>query len=285
MDPRDTPFNGRVAHVSLKGRVTAEQFVDGEWFRVAVPVADLLTSPNGSRTRQLVYGQGFCVVDMSEGFAFGYALRDGYCGWVNAADFAVPGSLSNRTHRVIVPRAFGLPRPDVKATGQEVELSFGSEVALLNVEGDWARVPRNRGTNPSDMFLPATALAPVETSLTDPAATAEFFLHTPYLWGGNSAFGIDCSGLVQAALLASGQPCPGDSDQQEQQVGSAFPEGATVARNDLIFWKGHVALALDCDRIIHANAHHMAVAIEPLADAKARILEAGGGEVTSIRRP
>ena len=119
---------------------------------------------------------------------------------------------------------------------------------------------------------------------TDFVAVAERFLGTPYLWGGKTALGLDCSGLVQVALTACGVSCPRDSDMQEEALGTAVAaDPSALLRGDLIFWKGHVAIVRGPDSLLHANAHHMAVAIEPVAQAVARIRDAGS-EITSIRR-
>jgi cell wall-associated NlpC family hydrolase len=132
-------------------------------------------------------------------------------------------------------------------------------------------------------FVPAAHLRAMGDWLADPVAVAEMFVGTPYLWGGNSRAGIDCSGLVQAAWLACGRDCPADSDLQ-QGMGEALPEDAALRRGDLIFWKGHVALVVDETRLIHANGHSMDVRHEGIAEAVARITAQGGGPVVARRR-
>lgn len=289
MDPRETPANRHVAHVSLKGKVEAERFVEGRIFRVNPAATPLLTGPDGPCTRELLMGDAFRVLQhVPNCFSFGFAERDGYCGWVNTAHLCEGPP---PTHRVAARETYLSTAADIKSVSAVRWLSRGAQVIVTGTVGDWSKFSAfvqvsDRPDLPEPKyFLPTAHLAPVGTLDTDPVAVAELFLHTPYLWGGNTSFGIDCSGLVQAALLSCGVPCPGDSDQQEARVGTPLPPGAAIERNDLIFWKGHVAIAIDEARIIHANVHHMAVAIEPFERARARILSAGGGAVTSIRRP
>jgi cell wall-associated NlpC family hydrolase len=131
-------------------------------------------------------------------------------------------------------------------------------------------------------FLPASHLAPLDHRETDFVAVAERFLGTPYLWGGKTNYGLDCSGLVQLALTACGIRCPRDSDMQERALG-ALVDMKNLRRGDLVFWKGHVAIVRDPKTFLHANAFHMAVAVEPIAEAIARIAGAGS-EVTSVKR-
>lgn len=293
MDPRETPFNGDVAHVSLKGKVEAKRFSNGKTFRVNPPVTPLLTEPDGARTRELLMGDAFCVVQhVPSYYSFGYAERDGYCGWVNSAHLVLGDA---PTHVVTARETYLSQGADIKSASVAWRLPHGAKLIVSDTVGDWSELRSfalaSTPSLPADFpappkfFLPSSHLAPIGTRADDPAAVAELFLHTPYLWGGNSAFGIDCSGLVQAALLACGIPCPGDSDQQEARVGQLQATDEPLRRGDLIFWKGHVAIALDATLIIHANAHHMAVAIEPIETARHRIEAAGGGGVTSIRRP
>lgn len=273
-DRRLTPANGRVAHLSLKGQVEAEIFVEGEAARVAVPLADLLARPDGPRDRQLLLGQAIRVLERRDRHAFVQALSDGYCGWL---DLEAIGPDYPVTHRVVAPATHLYARPNLRLR-ELAGLSFGARLAIRGREGRFAETA-------DGMFVPWVHLAPVDSRLRDPASVAEMFLGTPYLWGGNSRAGIDCSGLVQAALLSCGLDCPGDSDQQARMVGRPLAKAEQPARNDLYFWKGHVAMALDGARLIHANGAAMAVTVESTDAALCRIAaEEGEGAFLGVRR-
>ncbi|WP_137702706.1 C40 family peptidase [Marimonas lutisalis] len=271
-DRRLTPANGRVAAAHLRGRVEAAQYVRGEARQVDVPVADLLDAPGGRRERQLVAGADVTVYETRQGWAFVQAAADGYVGYLPDAALRAPEAV---THRVAVRSTHLYPKPDFK-THETGTLSLGSR---LQVVGEFGRfLETTRG------FVPKVHLAPVDRRETDPVDVAERFLGTPYLWGGNSGFGIDCSGLVQVACLACGIACPGDSDMQEAGLGRTLAPDAPLQRGDLLFWKGHVAWVVDHVMILHANAHHMAVAFEGLEEAIARIAAQGDGPVTARKR-
>lgn len=280
-DRRLIASNSRVAHVSLKGKVVAERFTEGDWRQVETGVLPLLATPDGPRERELLQGDTFCVLDEEDGFAFGFAGRDGYVGWV-FEEFLFP--LQPPTHRVSSARSFWQEEPDIKAAMRVFPLSFGARLRVSRIEGAWARLSIQ--TPPDAVWfrqawMPVAHLTAVDQPETDPATVAELFLGTPYLWGGNSAFGLDCSGLVQAALMACGIDCPGDSDMQ-----MSLGEDVTgdLRRGDLLFWDGHVAMMVNENRLIHANAHHMAVAFEGFDEAAARIEAQGGGPVLARRR-
>lgn len=271
MDRRLTPATPRIAHSSLKGRVEVPVYTDGTPMRVALPVADLLRAPKGARERQLLLGEGFTVIDRNEGHAFGFAAKDGYCGWL--ADAALSrGPVP--THWVASPGTHLYPKPKVQAA-EICALSLGAEIAITAQHGTWAETTQG--------FVPACHILPLGQHLTDPVAVAESLLNTPYLWGGNSRAGMDCSGLVQLAFGACGIPLPGDSDLQ-QAAGHDIAADAAPRRGDLIFWKGHVAIIVDDTRLIHANGHTMSVAHEDTQACIARILAQGGGPVTHRRR-
>lgn len=272
MDRRLTPATPRAAHVSLQGRVPAERFVEGEPLRVILPLVDLLAGPGGARERQLWLGDGFTVIDRDQGHAFGFAQKDGYCGWLPEGAL---GTGPAPTHRVASLGTHAYAEPRVQARAQAA-LTMGAQVAVLAAGPAWASTPLG--------FVPAAHLRALEDPEPDPVAVAQRFLGTPYLWGGNSRGGLDCSGLVQVAYLACGRPCPADSDLQ-QAIGAPLAPDAALQRGDLLFWKGHVAMVEGKRRLIHANGHSMSVAEEGIAAAIRRIRAQGGGEVVARRRP
>ena len=270
MDPRLTPFSGRIALDSLQGQVAA-QFTEGQPAFVLWPLADLLDKPGGARQRQLLLGTAVTVIDRDQGHVFLQSRRDGYCGWVR--DGAV-GPGQEPTHWVVAPGAHLYSEPLVQAP-ETANLSLGARVAMTGSWGAWASTPHG--------YIPLCHLRPIGQWAPDPVQVAECLLGTPYLWGGNSRTGIDCSGLVQVALHATGRDCPGDSDMQ-MQLGRGLAPNEALKRGDLIFWKGHVALVVDKDLLIHANGSTMSVAYEAIRDAINRIAQGGGGLVQARQR-
>ena len=271
MDRRLTPFSGRRALESLRGQVQAE-FTAGEAGAVATPLADLLAQPDGARDRQVVLGEPLTVIDRRDGHAFVQMGKDGYCGWL--ADAAI-GPAITPTHWVAARATHLYPEPRVQAR-EIAAIPFGAQVDVLDDTGKWARIAQG--------WLPSMHLRRRGDWFHDPVTVAELFTGTPYLWGGNSGAGLDCSGLVQAAFTGCGRFCPGDSDLQAT-LGAEVPEDAPLRRGDLIFWKGHVALVAESDLILHANGHSMDTRFEGLTTAIARIAAQGGGSVTARRRP
>jgi hypothetical protein len=265
MTDRRTLFaTPRVAHVSLRGKVAAESFAEAVRQRIARPVADLCAGPGGARDRQVLWGQRVDVLERQGGWAFVRLARDAYVGWVETD--ALAGDL-DATHRVAVMATHLYPAPEVRRH-ETHWLSFGSELRVVSASGAFFETAEG-------LFVPKSHLRPLNAPFADWVTAAQLHFGVPYLWGGNSALGIDCSGLVQAALLAGGIACPGDSDQQRGALGAEIAEGEPPRRGDLYFWKGHVAVAVDGETLIHANGHAMAVSYEGIAAAVARIAAEG----------
>jgi len=274
MDRRTTPANDRVAASYLKGRIEAVRFTDGQPHQVRVPVTTIYRDPDRKiRDRELLFGDSFLVLEDRDGFSFGQSTKDKYCGYVASIDLSnsTPPTHFVSARSTHVYSGAGIKNPPIMA------LSFGSRLSLIGEQGKFAKTSEGQ-------FLPRVHVREVDELFEDPVEVAELFLGTPYLWAGNSSYGIDCSGLIQAAFLACGIDCPGDSDLQELALGKQLPDSAETRRGDLFFWKGHVAMAVDEDRIIHANANTMSVAYEQIDAAVERIKAAGEGPVTSRRR-
>jgi cell wall-associated NlpC family hydrolase len=269
------PARPDLAARHLEGRSGARSFVEGVRRSVTAPLLDMTATPDADaeRATQLLHGEGFAVYDEKDGLAWGQALGDGYVGWVAAAGLGPPVA---GDARVTALAAHLYPVPDIKRR-PDAALPF---LARLDLD-ETAEAPAGFAAVRGGGYVCRAHLAPQGGDAVDHAAR---FLGVPYLWGGRSAAGLDCSALVQLALAATGVAAPRDSDMQAALIGAAVPEGAPLRRGDLVFWRGHVGLVADKGLLVHANAHHMAVVREPLAEAEARIAEAGGGPVTGRRR-
>lgn len=277
-DPRLTPARPEVAARHLEGRINAARFTDGEEYEVLAAVAPLQRepAPEAMLQTQALRGERVTIYDHSaEGWAWGQLNGDGYVGWLPDRALAKPGAAP--THKVTALRTFAFPGPSIKLPPVET-FSLGARLTVQRHDGCFA-VTHDR------LYIPAVHVAPLEHTAADFITVAEMFVGTPYLWGGKTSLGIDCSGLVQVALNASGIACPRDSDMQEQAMGRTLSpaEAQQPRRGDLMFWKGHVAIVRDATTLVHANAYHMATAIEGIHDAITRIKMAGN-DLTSMKR-
>jgi cell wall-associated NlpC family hydrolase len=277
-DPRLTPARPDLAAKYLEGKVKAARFVIGEEFEIIDCLAPVRREPSSAAelSTQGLKGERVTIYDRNgEGWAWGQLNSDGYVGWL--PDRALAKPFAPPTHKVTALLTFAFPGPSIRLppTGR---LPLGAKLAVRDDDGAFAVTHDGR-------YVPRQHLGTLDMNESDFVAVAERFAGAPYLWGGKTTLGIDCSGLVQVALNAAGIGCPRDSDMQEEALGRALPESESkkLQRGDLIFWEGHVAIVRDAETIVHANAHHMATAIENTRDAIARI-KAAGSEVTSIKR-
>jgi cell wall-associated NlpC family hydrolase len=278
-DPRMTPARPDLAAKYLEGKVDAARFVAGKPCEVVEPQAPMrrVPSPDGPLDTEALMGERVTVYEENdEGWAWAQLEGDRHVGWLPAVALGAPGPPP--THKVAALRTFLFPGPSFKLP-PVAALSLGARVAIVRHEESFA-------VTTTGSYLPGPHLAPIEAHESDFVAVAERFVGVPYLWGGKTSLGLDCSGLSQVALTACGIACPRDSDMQEQELGSAVEPDAdysNLRRGDIVFWKGHLAIVRDPATLVHANAFHMAVVFEPLRDAIARI-RATGGAPTSVRR-
>lgn len=269
-DRRLTPARPDLAAAHLKGTVDAPRYAEGEKFSVQAGRASLRVRPSddAAQDSELLFGEVFTIYDSAQGWAWGQAANDLYVGYVRQEVLTRPFKTEARVSALLAPV---FAAADLKTPVRDL-LPLNAAVPALARQGDYVDVGRG--------FVHRQHLA--GESPKDFVAVAERFLGVPYVWGGKTAAGLDCSGLIQTALQAVGKAAPRDTDLMEKALGEAIaiPE---VRRGDLIFWKGHMGVMLDASRLLHANAFHMAVAIEPLAEALARI-ENIAGPVTSVKR-
>ncbi len=278
-DRRVTPFRADLADESLRGQVEAERFTRGVLKRVGASFAPLHRhpSPEAPMDSQAIFGESVTVYDEHDGWAWVQLREDGHVGYLPAAALSEPGA--EPTHRVGAIRTFVYPGPSLKLPFVSY-LTLNSKVAVTDREGDYARLATGG-------WVHAPHLTGLDAFEPDYVTVAERFLHTPYLWGGKTSLGLDCSGLAQVVLAAVGIRAPRDSDMQEQQLGTPVevrPDLGGLQRGDLVFWKGHVGLMMDAANFIHATGHSMTVMIEPIAAAEERIRRTSYGPISSIRR-
>ncbi len=280
LDPRLNAYRPNLADLRLEGKVPSQRFVVGASARISVPVASLHREPDHQSgvDTQVLFGDEIIVFERERGWAWVQSGSDGYVGYIDEAGFAM--AQQNPTHRINVPRTFVYPHAELKSP-HLMALSMGSELAVVGFE-------EVRGTQYASLatggHVIARHICPVEENSSDYVAICELLVGAPYLWGGTSAFGLDCSGLVQLSMRMTGTKVLRDTDMQVATVGDEISPNDGLRRGDLVFWAGHVAVMRDNSDIIHANGHMMLTSCEPLAEAVERIGYLYG-QPTEYRRP
>lgn len=281
-DRRLHPVRPDLAEKSYEDRVTADRFVEGVEKRVTADRLDFRKEPrrDASIDTEALYGEVVRVFEETqEGWAWGQLETDGYVGWFSSDGIGLPGEA---THRVRALRTYRYPGPDLKFPPLGL-ITIGSRASVTSAAVtrglDYARLD-------DGSFVVARHLVDVDDVEADWVTVAEEFMGTPYLWGGRTSLGLDCSALVQLAAQAGGHSLLRDSDMQEETAGQKIEwnDLKTLQRGDLVFWKGHVGIVQGPDRLLHANGHTMTVSSEPLSEAAVRIAENEYGEITSVRR-
>jgi cell wall-associated NlpC family hydrolase len=276
-DPRITAARPDLAAERWRGIIPADRYAGGILMQVVTGTAPLFGAArsDGPMQSELLFGETLtCYERGDDGWCWGQMTGDDYVGYV-PSDMLAPVA-SKPTRRIGSLRSFVYPGPSIKSA-PFMALSFGAQLVITAEKDGFSSLAQGG-------FVVSRHLVGIDHCADDPAAQALMMLGAPYLWGGRSSLGMDCSGLVQLALQACAIACPRDSDQQERALGSTVGQDSDLQRNDLVFWKGHVGIMLDADILLHANGHHMACIAEPLAEARARILAKTGHDISAIKR-
>jgi cell wall-associated NlpC family hydrolase len=274
-DQRLHAWREDLADERLKDKLEAPAYSEGTAAQITVAVCNVHGAPaaDARLVTQALMGETARVFETRDGWSWVQLDGDGYVGYVREDELAA--AVETPTHKIIVPSTLRFSRADIKSQPATM-LPLNARLCAVDDENGFLRLARG-----GFVFVPHCA--GLSHAASDWVSVAEQFLGTPYLWGGKSVAGIDCSGLVQVSLQAAGRICLRDSDMQETSLGTEFPEDAKLQRGDLIFWQGHVGIMRDATMLLHANAHHLMVASEPVEEAVERIA-AKGSEITMVRR-
>ena len=273
LDRRVNAIRGDLADVALAGRYFAPHYSCPQALSLRFPrtAIRLKADPESTAVSELLHGELFQAIDVAGGWAWGYSAHDHYVGYVPVSLLGVP---LQPTHVVTVPAALVFAEANIKSA-EQARLPMGSRVAG-EVEGNFLKTGSG--------FIHLRHLSAMDAVESDPVSIAERLTGAPYLWGGRSSDGVDCSGLVQLCLSLCGVAAPRDTDQQMAALGEEIEPGGELRRGDIIFFPGHVGFMADGEKLIHANAHWMQVTTEPLADVVKRLEDGCALPVLARRR-
>ena len=287
LDRRRNAYRTDLADIRLQGRVGSARFVEGQPMQVRHDSATMRKEPNAALglENEALFGEMVLVFEQTDRWAWCQLVRDDYVGYIPIA--ALAADVLTPTHRVKATGTFVYPEPNIKRAPTTL-LSLNARVTVKNVSADDRFVELATGG-----FVYSRHVCTTEMFARDFVDVAEQFVYAPYLWGGRTRLGLDCSGLVQLALEAADVPCPRDSDMAAAELGETVLVPADLdglRRGDLIYWPGHCGIMIDAVMLLHANGHHMSTVIEPLSQVVRRIRKVDGGntasgrEITTIRR-
>ena len=274
LDNRLHAYRPDLADANLRGRIDAKRFVEGARMEVVVPVTAMHreASSTAMQTTQALFGERLLAFEIGNDWVWCQLERDGYVGYIAKA--AVSSDLTKPTHRVSVPSTFLYPLPDIKSPAA-TNLPMNAKLQIVVSDEKFSKLSNG-------IYVLTKHVRPLNEFESDFVSVAEKFLDVPYYWGGKTAQGLDCSGLVQTSLEVCGISSPRDTDMQETQLGQKLMVNDldSLHRGDLVFWKGHVGIMSDQKTLLHANGYHMMTVKETLAEAVARIAD----PITSIKR-
>ncbi len=277
LDPNVNAFRPDIASARLRGVVTAKRYIEGKRQQARIGTVPLREAPEGEARQisELLFGEEFVVYETRNGWTWGQCVADDYVGYARADDLRPDPHVP--THKTGAVRAHVFSEPDLKSRPQD-QVSLGSRVSVVELSGSYARLADGG-------WLHRVALAPLDAVEPDFVATALCFMGVPYLWGGRSSLGLDCSALAQIALAEAGIACPRDTYMQIDAVGDPVPLDGPYRRGDLVAFPNHCGLMLDGTVIVHANATAMCVSQDPLSRVVEIVKgESGGVGITGVRR-
>ena len=268
LDTRLNAYRPDLADIRLRDQVSAQQYVEGDITSIIEPRVALRARPDltAGFVSEALLGDRVRVFEVKEGWAWGQMEKDNYVGYIPLETLS--GIHMPPSHRVCVPATFIYPKADLKSQ-PATRIFLNSQLLIDEITDDWAALAGGG-------YVYHSHICPVDEFSSDPVAVAEQFLGVPYLWGGSTQDGLDCSALVQQAYHACGLECPRDGDMIEESIGETGHN--SLQRGDLVFWDGHIGMIIDDHRMIHANGHHMAVVVEDFAKAEARISNIYGSD-------